>query len=156
MKKIILSILAVLLIIEEWLWESLSAFGHCLAYYLGLARFENWLAQTTPYQSLIAISIPIVIITPINIAAIWLIAQGLILQGVALEICAKLLGTLFVARFFSLTKQQLLTFSLIAWVYYKITYCLHWAHEIITETAVYQWIKKIKIDVKARVAAWLK
>ena len=156
MKKLLLSILAVILIIEEWLWDSLSAFGHFIAYHVGLARFENWLSQTKPYQALITISIPIIIVTPINLTAFWLLAQGLILQGIALEIAAKLLGTIFIARFFSLTKPQLLTFRLIAWLYNTITYWLRWAHAKVTETAVYQWLKKTKAEVKAKVAAWLK
>jgi hypothetical protein len=156
MKKLLLSLLAILLIIEEWLWDALSALGHCLVYYLGLAKFELWLTQRSPYQALVAISIPILVVTPINVAAFWLLANGLILQGIGLEILAKLLGTLFVARFFTLTKQQLLTFRLIAWVYNTITYWLHWAHEKITETAVYQWAKAIKIRAKATMAAWFK
>lgn len=155
MKKLLLSILAIILIIEEWLWDTLSALGHCLAYYLGLARFETWLAQTTPHLALIAISIPIVIVTPLNIAAFWLLANGLILQGIVLEIFAKLLGTLFIARFFSLSKKQLLTFRLIAWLYNTITFWLRWAHEKVVETAVYQWAKKIKVEVKAKMAAWV-
>lgn len=156
MRKILLSFLAIILLIEEWLWDWLSAFGHFLAYHLGLAKFENWLAQTTPYQALIAISIPILLVTPLNIAAFWLLAHGLILQGIALEIAAKLLGTLFIARFFTLTKQQLLTFRLLAWVYHTITFWLRWAHEKITETTVYQWMKKFKSDVKEKMARWIK
>ncbi len=156
MKKLLLSLLAIILIIEEWLWDVLSALGHWLAYYLGLARFELWLSQTSPYQALIAISIPILLVTPINIAAFLLLANGLILQGLALEIVAKLLGTLFVARFFTLTKPQLLTFRLIAGVYNTIIYWLHWAHEKIIETAVYRWAKKIKMRAKATLASWFK
>jgi hypothetical protein len=154
MKKLLLSLLAIIFIIEEWLWDALSALGHFLAYHLGLARFELWLAQTSPYQALIAISIPVLLVTPINIAAFWLLANGLILQGIGLEIVAKLLGTLFVARFFTLTKQQLLTFRLIAWVYNIITYWLHWAHERIIETGVYQWMTTIKTRAKAMLAVW--
>lgn len=156
MKKILLSLLAIVLIIEEWLWDALSALGHFLAYHLGLARFELWLAQTSPYQALIAISIPILLVTPINIAAFWLLANGLILQGIALEIVAKLLGTLFVARFFTLTKKQLLTFRLIATIYNTISYWLHWAHEKIVETTVYQLAKRLKTRVKAIIATWFK
>lgn len=156
MKKLLLSILAIILIIEEWLWDSLSALGHWLAYYLGLTRFENWLAQTTPGLALFAISIPIVIVTPINLAAFWMLANGLILQGILLEIFAKILGTLFIARFFSLSKKQLLTFRLIAWLYNTISFWLRWAHQKVTETAVYQWATQIKAEVKAKVAAWVK
>lgn len=134
----------------------LSALGHFLAYYLGLAKFEAWLARTPPYQALIAIRIPILLVTPINIAAFWLLANGFILQGIGLEIVAKLLGTLFVARFFTLTKPQLLTFRLIAWVYNTVTYWLRWVYEKIVETAVYQWEKAIKIRAKATLATWFK
>jgi hypothetical protein len=156
MKKILLSLLAIVLIIEEWLWDALSALGHFLAYHLGFAIFERWLANASPYQALIAISIPILLVTPINIAAFWLLAHGLILQGIGLEIVAKLLGTLFVAHFFSLTKKQLLTFRLIAWVYNTISYWLAWAHEKIVETTVYRWAKRLKNHAKAMMAAWFK
>jgi hypothetical protein len=156
MKKILLSLLAIILIFEEWLWDVLSALGSFLAYHLGLAKFELWLAQTQPYQALFAISIPILLVTPINIAAFWLLANGMILQGILLEIFAKLLGTLFVARFFTLTKKQLLTFRLLAWAYNTISYYLSWAHERIIETTVYRWAKKIKTHAKATMAAWFK
>ena len=156
MRKLLLSILAIFLLIEEWLWDTLSALGHFLAEHLGLARFENWLAQTTPGFALFAISVPIVLVTPLNIAAFWLLANGLILQGITLEIIAKLLGTLFIARFFTLSKKQLLTFRLIAWVYNTISFWLGWAHAKIAETAVYQWVKKTKAEVKAKLARWMK
>lgn len=155
MKKLLLSILAIILIIEEWLWDTLSAVGHFLALHLGLVRFENWLAQTTPMLALLAISIPIVLVTPLNIAALMMLAHGMILQGIALEILAKLLGTVFIARFFKLSKQQLLTFRLIAWVYNTITFWLSWAHKKIIETAVYKWAKKVKAEIKAKVSVWV-
>lgn len=155
MKKLLLSLLAIILIIEEWLWDALSACGHCIAYYLGLAKFEQWLAQTSPYQALFAISIPIIFITPINIAAVILLTNGLILQGIIVEVFAKLLGTLFVARFFTLTKPQLLSFRCLAWVYQTITFWLRWAHGLIIETYVYQAAQQLKASVKAKVAHWL-
>jgi hypothetical protein len=154
MKKILLSLFAIILIIEEWLWDALSALGHFLAYHLGLAKFESWLTKRTPYQALVAISIPVLLATPINIAAFWLLAHGLILQGIGLEIVAKMFGTLFVARFFTLTKPQLLTFRLIAWIYHTVTYWLKWAHEKIIETTVYREAKKFKALVKSLVATW--
>ncbi len=154
MKKILLSICAVILIIEEWLWDVLSAFGHYLVVRLGLVRFENWLMQTTPYQALFAISIPILLVTPLNFFAIWLLANGLILQGISLELFAKLLGTIFIARFFTLSKPQLLTFRLIAALYNTISAWLQCAQDKITETAVYRIAKKFKAEVKARWAVW--
>ncbi|KJV06604.1 hypothetical protein [Methylocucumis oryzae] len=154
MKKLLLSILAILLLIEEWLWDVLSAFGHRLVLWLHLAKVEAWLAQTSPPIALIALLIPLLIVTPMNLAALWLLANGMIVQGIELEIVAKLLGTLLVARVFTLTKTQLLTFSWIHWLYHTITGWLRWAHEKITATAVYRNAKALKQYIKTYATKW--
>lgn len=154
MKKILLTFLAILLIIEEWLWDGLTAFGHWLVAWLHLESFEQWLGRTSPVMALVAFSIPLLIITPINIMALVLLAHGLILQGILLELLAKLLGTLLVARVFALTKPQLLTFTFLRAVYTTITGWLQWAHQKIIETAVYRWSKQLKAQIKARFSFW--
>ena len=154
MKKILLSFFAVVLIIEEWLWDLLTAFGHSLVRWLNLESFEQWLSQTSPSLALVAFSIPIMIVTPINLVAFGLLAHGLILQGILLELLAKLLGTVLIARVFALTKPQLLTFTFLRVIYTTITGWLQWAHQQITETAVYRWSKQFKAEAKARFAAW--
>jgi len=155
MKKILLTFLAVVLIIEEWLWDGLTAFGHSLARWLNLESFEQWLSQTSPTLALVAFSIPIMIVTPINLVAFGLLAHGMILQGILLEVLAKLLGTVLIARVFALTKPQLLTFALLRVIYTTVTGWLQWAHQKITETPVYRWSKRFKAEARARFAAWL-
>ena len=154
MKKTLLSLLAIILIFEEWLWDLLTAIGHTLVRWLNLESFEQWLSQTSPITALVAFSIPLLIVTPINLLAFGLLAHGLILQGIGLEVLAKLLGTLLVARVFALTKPQLLTFAFLRVIYTTITGWLQWAHQQITETAVYRWSKQFKAEAKARFAAW--
>lgn len=154
MKKIVLSLLALMLIVEEWLWDSLSAMGHYLVLALRLARLERWLAQTSPAMALLVMAVPLLIVTPINIAALLLLTHGLIVQGLLLEVVAKLLGTLLIARVFALTKPQLLTFTAIAWTYATITGWLRWAHEKVAQTAVYQAAKHFKADVKVALRNW--
>jgi len=154
MKKILLSFLAVILIIEEWLWDLLTAFGHSLVRWLNIESLEQWLSQTSPAQALVAFSIPILIVTPINLIAFGLLAHGLILQGILLELLAKLLGTVLIARVFALTKPQLLTFAFLRIIYTTITGWLQWAHWQITETTVYRWSKQFKAEAKAKFAAW--
>lgn len=144
MKKTLLSLLAIFLIIEEWLWDLLTAFGRSLSQWLNLQQFEQWLSQTTATMALVAFSIPILIVTPINLAAFGLLAKGLILQGILMEVLAKLLGTLLVARVFALTKPQLLTFTFLRITYTTVTRWLQWAHAKVTETAVYRWAKQLK------------
>lgn len=154
MNKILLSLLAIILVVEEWLWDALSAFGHFLISLLRLEDFERWLSQVSPNVALIAFMIPVLIVTPINLAAFALLAHGLILQGVLLEFVAKLLGTLLVSRVFALTKRQLLTFRILAFVYSTIMAWLGWAHQKIIETKVYKLAKALKAEVKRRFAAW--
>lgn len=144
MKKTLLSLLAIFLIIEEWLWDLLTAFGRALSQRLNLQQFEQWLSQTTATMALVAFSIPILIVTPINLAAFGLLAKGLILQGILVEVLAKLLGTLLVARVFALTKPQLLTFAFLRITYTTITGWLQWAHAKVTETTFYRWAKQLK------------
>jgi hypothetical protein len=144
MKKILLSLLAVFLIIEEWLWDLLTAFGRFLFHWLDLDQFEQWLRQTNPTMALVAFTIPLLIVTPINLLAFGLIAKGLILQGILMEVLAKLLGTLLVARVFALTKPQLLTFSFLMTVYTTITRWLNWAHHKVIETPIYRWVKQLR------------
>lgn len=155
MKKILLTFLAVVLIIEEWLWDGLTAFGYSLARWLNLESFEQWLSQTSPTLALVAFSIPIMIVTPINLVAFGLLAHGMILQGILLEVLAKLLGTVLIARVFALTKPQLLTFALLRVIYTTVTGWLQWAHQKIAETPVYRWSKRFKAEARARFAAWL-
>jgi hypothetical protein len=156
MKKLLLSLLAIFLIIEEWLWDLLTAFGHWLVEWLHLEALEQWLSETSPAMALVAFSIPILIVTPINLAALGLLANGLILQGILMEVLAKLLGTLMVTRVFALTKPQLLTFTFLNIIYTTITRWLRWAHQKITETPIYRWAQQLKIEAKARFAEWIK
>ncbi|MGZ5051937.1 MAG: hypothetical protein ACXWF8_00410 [Methylobacter sp.] len=156
MKKILLSLLAVVLLIEEWLWDVLTAFGHSLVKWLHIESIEQWLSRASRTQALVAFCIPLMIVTPINLIAIGLLAHGLILQGILLELLAKLLGTVLIARVFALTKPQLLTFAVLRVIYTNVTAWLQWAHRQITETAVYRWSKQFKAEVKAKLASWLK
>ncbi len=154
MKKILLAGLAILLIIEEWLWDGLNALGHKLIKSLRLESFECWLSQRTPYQALLAFSIPLMIVTPLNIIAISLLARGMILQGLLMEVLVKLLATLLVARVFALTKPQLLSFSFLHKLYLTITQWLKWAHDKVVDAPIYIWAKQFKLETKEKLKAW--
>ena len=148
-KRILLSLLALLLVFEEWLWDVLTVLGSRLSRLLRLARFEAWLKAAPPPVAFVAFAIPLIIVAPLNVVAFWMIARGIILQGVLLEIFAKLLGTLLVARVFALTRPQLMTLRWFAWLYGKITGWLRWAHARVVATAVYMHAQRIKAHVRA-------
>jgi len=155
-KKGLLSIFAVLVIFEEWLWDALAFAGQLLSRLLHLEKFDAWLLNASPKQALFTFLIPLIIVTPFNILAIFLLAHGAIIQGILLEIGVKLFGTLLIARIFRLVKTALLTFNWFAGIYDTITGLLRWAHDIIHNTAIYQLSLKIKAAIKIQIAAILK
>lgn len=148
LKKLLLSLFAVVLIIEEWLWEILTRLGARLARLLHLQKFEAWLARCPPHLALLAFIIPVLAVAPINLLGFVLMAYGKILHGVLVEIGAKLLGTLLVARVFKLTKPQLLTFRWFQILYEKITGWLAWAHARLAATTAYRTASAIKAKIK--------
>lgn len=154
MKKLLLSLLAVYLLVEEWLWDTLTALGDRLAVWLGLAAFERWLAGARPGAAMAAFLCPAVLILPVKFAALFLFAHGQIVQGLGILLFAKLFATLLVSRMFAIARPQLLTFGWFAALYSTVTRWLDWAHTRIRATAVYQQAVKFKQVAKARLAAW--
>ena len=155
LKRLLFSFLALFLLFEEWLWGVLTAFGQLLTRLLHLEKLETWLRQTSPTMALFAFSIPLLIVTPINLIAFAMIAHGHIVRGVTLEIFAKLFGTVLIARVFALTKPQLLTLRWFNTLYNTINGWLAWAHQRIRQTAVYQQGKRLKALAKDVVASFV-
>jgi len=144
LKTLFFSLLAIFLIIEEWLWDTLTFLGAYLSRLLRLEKFEAWLSQCPRKLALFVFLIPILVVSPINLLGLVMIAHGFFLRGLMVEILGKLLGTLLIARVFKLTKPQLLAFKWFAWIYTTITGWLAWAHARVIRTATYRIVRQIK------------
>lgn len=139
------------LIFEEWLWDTLKSYSALLAKKLHLQQVEWWIANTSPSMALITLAIPSIIITPFNLYALFMIAHGMVVQGIILEVVAKLVGTLLLSRIFALTKTQLLTFGWFNYCYTKIMLLLDWAHATIKATETYKAAVAFKQTIKQRI-----
>jgi hypothetical protein len=155
-KKALLSIFAVIVIIEEWLWDALTFAGQWISRILHLEKFDNWLLNATPNKALLAFLIPLILAAPFNILAVVLLAHGAIIEGILVEIGVKLFTTLLIARIFRLVKTTLLTFNWFSKIYNTITGVLRWAHNVIHQTAIYQLSLKFKATIKIQIATLLK
>jgi hypothetical protein len=155
-KKALLSIFAVIVIIEEWLWDALTFAGQWISRILHLEKFDNWLLNATPNKALLAFLIPLILAAPFNILAVVLLAHGAIIEGILVEIGVKLFTTLLVARIFRLVKTTLLTFNWFSKIYNTITGVLRWAHNVIHQTAIYQLSLKFKATIKIKIVSLLK
>lgn len=112
-------LLALVVIFEEWGWQPLSAALGRLARYKPWAALELWLAGLPPYGALAAFAIPITLLFPLKLVAVYLFTTGKYVWGTALLVGAKLTSTAFVARIFLLTKPSLLRIGWFAWAYGK-------------------------------------
>ena len=156
MKNFLLAVLAVILLVEEWIWDVLTTLGRRLIVWLHLLRFDNWLIMASPGVALAAFAIPVAVLTPVNFFALWMMANGQFAEGMALYVIAKLVATLLVSHMFVLTREKLLTFSWFALLYGLITRALKWAHEQIRDTAVYRQAHHWKHLASVKVAGWLR
>jgi hypothetical protein len=155
MKKILIYLLALFVIFEEWLWDLLADLGQYFSHILHFEKLDTWLINASPKQALFSFAIPIIVVTPFNILAVVLLTHGAIVQGVLLEIVIKLTGTLFIARIFRLVKPALLTFERFKFVYDKVVYLLRWAKELVIQTAIYQFSIRLKVEIKKKVSEFL-
>ena len=155
MKKIILSILAITLLLEEWLWDALTDFEHCLTAWFHLESIERWLANTPPWVAMTTLAVPTLLFLPVEYTALSLSASGQVVEGISLHIISQIFSTLLLSWIFAITREQLMTYSWFAVLYQTITRWLNWAHGLLRETAAYQQALKLKMATHAKLIEWL-
>ncbi|QJD30494.1 hypothetical protein [Methylococcus geothermalis] len=147
LKQLFSSVLALLVLFEEWLWDLLTALGQWLSRILHLERFDAWLSQASPKLALMAFVIPLLVVAPLNVGAVVLMVHGAMTAGILLEVVAKLLGTLLVARVFRLTRPALMYFAWFARLYEGIMRILRWAHAMVQESHWYRAALAFKASI---------
>lgn len=134
--------LAVWVFFEEWIWD------HVLAAVTWLGRLPpiHWLEEQTrrlpPYAALIAFAVPGIILLPFKMAALWLIAKGHAVYGAGVFVIAKVIGTAFLARIFSLTKPALLTIGWFRRAYEAFSAWKEKLYAYVRSLPTYQWAKQ--------------
>jgi len=108
------ALLVPILLFEEWGWEPLAALVRRLARLPLWARTENWLRKLPPWGALLAFLLPVLLLLPVKVLALFLFGRGHAASGVTVLIVAKLIGTAFVARIFQLVEGALMRIPLFA------------------------------------------
>ncbi|MBL8513432.1 MAG: hypothetical protein JNJ55_05540 [Betaproteobacteria bacterium] len=148
--------LAIWVFLEEWVWDSVLALMRWLGKLPPIHWLETQVAKLPPYAALIVFAVPGLILLPFKFAALYLIAHGHQMYGVAVFVVAKLIGTAFLARIFSLTKPALMT---IGWFNKAYTWFDGWKQKLyayVREMPVYQAIKARARGLKEVLQAWWK
>ena len=99
---------AAVLLFEEWGWEPLARFFARLARLPLWARLERRIMALSPTGAMLAFGLPVLILFPVKLLALYLFGRGQTALGLVLLLGAKLGGTALLARLFQLTQPALL------------------------------------------------
>jgi hypothetical protein len=102
------ALLVPLLLFEEWGWEPLAALMARLARLPLWARLENQLRQLPPRGALLAFFVPVLLLLPVKVLALFLFSRGHAATALTVLVLAKLVGTAIVARIFQLVERPLM------------------------------------------------
>jgi hypothetical protein len=147
-KRPLYAALALLLLLEEWLWDTLKRLVAQATTWLSRwsvwRAFEAWLTRLSPRTALFALLVPWLLLLPVKLLIVALLGKGRVVAGFSLAILTKLIGTAFVTRIFTLTKPALMQVAWFARLYERVTAWLTRAHA---------WVNGLPAVAQAR-ARW--
>lgn len=100
---------ALLLMLEEWLWDATQAVLARIPDWPFLMRLQRWVERLSPYAALLIFLAPTLLLLPVKILALLSITHGHPTLGLVIILSAKILGTALVARIYALTRRSLLS-----------------------------------------------
>jgi hypothetical protein len=105
-------LLAVIFLIEAWLWDHLEPIVAALVARVPLRAFKTWLADRvdtlSPAMTLIVFIVPVIPLFPLKLVGLWLLANEYWVSAILTIIFAKFLGVGVAAFIFDVTRDKLL------------------------------------------------
>jgi hypothetical protein len=105
-------LLAVIFLIEAWLWDHLEPIVAWFVAQIPLRAFKQWLADRvdtlSPAMTLIVFIVPVIPLFPLKLVGLWLLAHEYWFSAVATILFAKFLGVGVMAFVFDVTRDKLL------------------------------------------------
>ncbi|MCW5748095.1 MAG: hypothetical protein KIT36_18040 [Alphaproteobacteria bacterium] len=145
-------IAALLMLLEETLIAWLQQLMATLARLPWVAALEARAARLPPYPAMALFLLPVIILFPVKVGAVWLLAEGKVLLGGAVLLVGKVVGTAFAARIYKLLHPALAT---LAWFVRVETWVFGWRDRLYAAVkAMPAW--QAAADVIRRGRAWLR
>src|SRR5216110_2031909 len=105
-------LLAVIFLIEAWLWDHLEPIVERIVALIPLRAFKQWLSERvdtlSPAMTLIVFAVPVIPLFPLKLVGFWLLAHEYWLSAILTIIFAKFLGVGVAAFIFDVTRPKLL------------------------------------------------
>ena len=101
-------LLAVIFLIEAWLWDHLEPIVARVVALIPLRAFKQWLAERvdtlSPAMTLIVFIVPVIPLFPLKLIGLWLLANEYWVSAILTIIFAKFLGVGVAAFVFDVTR----------------------------------------------------
>src|ERR1700751_3515033 len=105
-------LLAVIFLIEAWLWDHLESIVAWSVAKIPLQAFKSWLAERvdtlSPAMTLIVFIVPVIPLFPLKLIGLWLLTHEYWASAVFTILFAKFLGVGVTAFIFDVTRPKLL------------------------------------------------
>jgi hypothetical protein len=105
-------LLAVIFLIEAWLWDHLEPIVARFVELIPLRAFKQWLADRvdtlSPAMTLIVFIVPVIPLFPLKLVGLWLLTHEYWISAILTIIFAKFLGVGVAAFVFDVTRDKLL------------------------------------------------
>jgi len=105
-------LLAIIFLIEAWLWDQCEPIVARIVAFIPLARFKQWLSDRvdalSPAMTLIVFAVPIIPLFPLKLVGLWLLTHEYWTSAVFTILFAKMLGVGVTAFVFDVTRDKLL------------------------------------------------
>ena len=105
-------VLAVLFLIEAWLWDHLEPIVARVVELIPLRAFKHWLSERvdtlSPAMTLVVFIVPVIPLFPLKVVGFWLLTHEYWLSAIATIVFAKFLGVGVAAFIFDVTRPKLL------------------------------------------------
>ena len=128
-------LLAVIFLIEAWLWDHLEPVVARVVAKIPLRAFKHWLAERvdtlSPAMTLIVFIVPVVPLFPLKLIGFWLLAHEYWLSAVFTILFAKFLGVGVTAFVFDVTRPKLLEMGWFGKLYEFVLALRAKAHELV-------------------------
>jgi ABC-type transport system involved in cytochrome bd biosynthesis fused ATPase/permease subunit len=126
LKPIIFVLAATYFLVDAAFMPLAQRVGRWIAEFRLFDRLRAWIGSLGPYPTLVLFVVPLVLLEPVKLVAVYLIGTGFFATGVALLATGEILKLVLVERLFSLSRDKLMSIQAFAWGYGKYRLLIDW------------------------------
>jgi len=143
-----------IILLEETIWRWARALGGLLARIPLFAALERLVPRLDARLVLLLFLVPIALLFPVKLTALWLIGTGHAISGLALIIAAKMVGTAFSARLYTIAQPRLMELPLFVRLHALVTRLIARAHAYLDATPAWQAARRAVASAKQSLRAF--